>query len=86
MATSHVDKIMEEGREQGREEGRSEGRAEGMLQGKQDALLRLLKKKFGELPEELTSRVQAMTSAEALDALLDQVLVSSSLDEMDVPG
>ena len=61
-----------------------EGRNKGLLEGRQATLLRLLNKKFGELPDELVARVQAMTSDEDVDALLDQVLVAGSLHEMDL--
>lgn len=85
MAVSYVDKIMQEGREEGRSEGREEGRSEGVLEGKRDALLRLLRKKFGSVPAEVVARVQATTSVEPLDALFDQVLESSSLDDVEFP-
>jgi len=89
MATSHVDRIMEEGREEGRQEGRqegrNEGRNEGVVLGKQQTLLRLLRKKFGDLPTGMVERVQAIASAESLDYLLDQVLEARTLDEMDLP-
>ena len=82
MASTYAERLLEEGREEGRQQGRSEG----LVHGKQETLLRLSTKKFGALPEQLVTRVQAMTSNEALDALLDQVLVSDSLDEMDLPS
>jgi len=82
MATSHVDRIMEEGRKEGRQEGRNEG----AVLAKQGTLLRLLSKRFGTLPEELVSRIQGTTSIEALDAALDQVLDASRLDEIEIPG
>jgi predicted transposase YdaD len=71
--------------EEGREEGRQEGRNEGVVLGKQQTLLRLLRKKFGDLPTGMMERVQAIASAESLDCLLDQVLEARTLDEMDLP-
>ena len=86
MAGTYSERLLEEGREEGRQEGRELGRSEGLMHARQQTLLRQMTKKFGALPEQLVTRVQAMTSTEALDALLDQVLVSDSLDEMDLPG
>jgi hypothetical protein len=82
MASTYAERLLEEGREEGRQQGRSEG----LVHGKQDALLRQLTTKFGALPEQLVTHVQATTSTETLDALLDQVLVSDSLEEMDLPS
>ena len=82
MASTYSERLLEEGREEGRQQGRSEG----LVHGKQETLLRQLTKKFGALPEQLVTHVQAMTSTETLDALLDQVLGSDSLDEMDLPS
>ena len=48
--------------------------------------MRQLNKKFGALPDELVTHVHDMTTAEDLNALLDQVLVAHSLEEMDLPG
>ncbi len=86
MATSHVDRIMEEGRNEGRQEGREEGREEGTLLARQETLLRQLNKRFGTLPIELVSRIQGTTSIELLDAALDQVLDASRLDESRSPA
>ena len=74
MATSHVDRIEEAARE--------EGRTEGLLGGKRETLVRQVTSKFGTLPQELESRVLAITSVEELDTLLDRVLVAESLDDM----
>ncbi len=49
MATSHVDRILEE--------GRREGRNEGVLQGKLETLLRQLRGKFGVFSDELESEI-----------------------------
>lgn len=64
------------------EKGRKEGKKEGLLEGKRETLLRLLKTKFGPLPEEMISRVRAVPSVRELDAYLDRVLVAASLEDM----
>ncbi len=78
MQVTWADAIREEGREQGREQGREEG----LVAGKRQTLLQQLATKFGSLPEEITSRVQAVDSLEELDGYLDRVLTAKSLEEM----
>jgi len=68
-----ADKLMEKGREEGHEAG--------VIDGKRKTLLRLLSAKFGELPEEMTRKAEAMSEAD-LDSLLDRILTARSLDEM----
>jgi len=77
---------MEKIERKGRKEGRKEGREEGLLEGKREALLRLLRTKFGPLPEEMTSRVRAVQSLQELDVYLERVLVAASLDDMGLRG
>ncbi len=54
----------QEGRREGRLEGRQEGRREGTLLGQAALLERLLSRKFGPLPEEITQRIRQGSSAE----------------------
>ena len=56
----------------------------GVLEGTRDALLLLLTKKFGRLPESITNRVQEIDSVEGFDPYLDRVLVADSLAEMEL--
>jgi predicted transposase YdaD len=72
-----ADRLMEKGREKGREEGREEGQVEGIRR----MLLKQLTAKFGELPSETKSRVEAMSSAD-LDSLLDRILTAATLEEL----
>ncbi|MFP4440273.1 MAG: DUF4351 domain-containing protein [Chloroflexaceae bacterium] len=69
-----VTSFEEIGREDGRVEGRVEGRAEGRVEGQQELVLRLLTRKLGPLPAEVTARIAALDSTTMLllaDALLD---------------
>ncbi|MBD2144280.1 DUF2887 domain-containing protein [Sphaerospermopsis sp. FACHB-1194] len=62
--------IKQEGREEGRQEGREEGRQETAL----NLVIRLLTKRFGELPEEVINNIAklSLTNLENLgEALLD---------------
>lgn len=59
------------------EKGRREGRQEGEAQ----MLLRLLRLKFGVLPDEVQHRIES-AEAEALLALSKRVLTADSIDEV----
>jgi hypothetical protein len=68
--------------EQGIEQGIEHGREVGLLEGKREALLRFLAVKFGALPDRTTSHVRAIESVDELHALLERVVVVTSLEEM----
>jgi predicted transposase/invertase (TIGR01784 family) len=63
----------EAGREEGREAGREAGREEGREEGEAAALLRLLTRRFGPLPEEQVAHIRGLRLPQ-LEALLDVVL------------
>ncbi|HXV63135.1 MAG TPA: hypothetical protein VEK15_20720 [Vicinamibacteria bacterium] len=71
----------EEGRDEGRDEGRQEGIAAGRIQGKREAVLRVLSAKFRRVPKHVVARVEAMDSAEELDACLERISTAQSLKE-----
>ena len=68
------------------EKGRKEGLKTGLLVGKREALKHQLVKKFGPLPQETVSRLDALESLDELDAYLDRVLTAGSLEEMGLDG
>ncbi len=68
-----------EGLEKGRAEGLEEGRAEGLEEGRARALLRLLERRFGPLPEDQRARVLTAGS-DTLDLWLDRVLDAPTPD------
>ena len=61
------------GRAEGEARGRAEGRAEGLLQGGVKLLERLLIAKFGELPSDVKSRLEA-ASADDIERWAERVL------------
>jgi hypothetical protein len=63
-----------------RAEGRIEGRIEGRNQGKLELLLRILQRRFGNLPEAAVEHLRACSEAD-LDAVGERVLDARSLDE-----
>ena len=64
-----------------KEEGKREGLTQGKAEGKAEALLRLLERRFGAVPEVSRARVLA-APVEDLDAWLDAVISASSLDDI----
>jgi hypothetical protein len=61
---------------------REDAKQEGVLAGERRALLRQLRTKFGELPQAVVERVNAISSTEVLEALFDRILTATTLDEM----
>lgn len=54
----------------------------GRTEEKRQTLQRLLKAKFGAIPEDLAARVQVLEDRERLDALIERVLTATSIEEM----
>ncbi len=79
-------KLIEEGKAIGVEEGKAigveEGKAIGEVRAKRQTLLRLLRAKFGAVPEDAVRRVEALDDVAQLDALLDRILTAGSIMEM----
>jgi len=65
---------------QGEEKGRREGRLEGRLDGERRMFLLVIRKRFGEIPPAVETRVAQAQQAE-LEAWTDR-LNASSLDEV----
>jgi len=65
------------------EKGREEGLEAGVIEGKRRTLVRQLSAKFGEVPEEITVRAEAMSESE-LDSVLDRLLTATTLDELQI--
>jgi hypothetical protein len=64
-----------------REEGRKEGRNEGRDATLRATLSRMLRARFGEVPEAAAARIQA-AGPEQLDAWLDRILTAATLDDV----
>jgi hypothetical protein len=74
-----------EGKREGRLEGKLEGKREGKREGKTDALKRLLRVRFGELPPWAQSRIDAATLGQ-LDTWLDGIFQAATLEEVLLGG
>jgi len=65
------------GVERGRQEGRQEGRNEGI----REALRRIVQARFGAAPEALERRI-AEADREALDQMIDRVIIVGTVDDL----
>jgi hypothetical protein len=81
--------LIEEGEARGKtiaqaliEEGEAKGEAIARLSVSRSHLQRLLTKKFQNLSEDITRRIENTTDLDRLDACIDQVLDMQSLDEL----
>ncbi|WP_437734526.1 DUF4351 domain-containing protein [Sorangium sp. So ce1335] len=75
-----ADYLREQGRLAGEREGRLAGEREGRMEGQRGTLLKLLRLRFGELPEPVVARVRAADAGQ-LEAWTERVLTSPSLDD-----
>jgi predicted transposase YdaD len=72
-------KWLRQGLEQGREQGIEQGREQGLREGEAQLLHRLLRRRFGELPDWAESRLRA-ASPEQLERWAERVLEVQSLE------
>ncbi len=77
-----IERGIEQGIERGIEQGIERGIEQGIAIGERRTLLRLLQLKFGDLPEAVRARIEALTDTAELDRLSDRILHASSLAEM----
>jgi predicted transposase YdaD len=76
-----IDWLEERGEEKGRVRGRAEGRMEGRAQEARHALLRVIERRFGEVPPDLRTQVEGLATLERLEWLLDEAVTCASLTE-----
>ena len=69
-----------EGEARGRAEGRAEGEARGRAEGKADSIIKLLAK-YGDIPEEVQSKIVTITDINKLDEVFDALLNVNSEEE-----
>jgi hypothetical protein len=81
MLSERFDVWEEELRQAGRQEGRQAGRQEGRQEGESLLLLRLLRKRFGEVPDSVLGRLHDAKSDE-LEYWAERLLEVTSLNEL----
>ena len=59
---------------------------QGALAAHREILIRLLRVKFGTVPETTVQRVESISSTDDLDQLLEKIIHASSLAEMGLDG
>ncbi|HEV7670850.1 MAG TPA: DUF4351 domain-containing protein [Thermoanaerobaculia bacterium] len=82
MVAEYKQKVLEEGVELGLEQGREQGLEKGVEQGVRSTLLRLLGRRFGEVPPTVRARVEAIDSLDELGGLTDRILEVKSIEEL----
>ena len=83
MAQTTAEFLIEQGKAEGKAEGIEQGKAEGIAEGKQDAVLKLLRLRFQDVPEMLSREISNIHSLTRLDTLLEQAMTAQSLEEID---
>ena len=71
----------QQGLQEGLQQGRQEGRQEGQQQGLQESFMRLLSKRFGPVPSDVTQRVNN-APPEQITRWFDQAIDAPSLDKV----
>ena len=78
---SLAEKLIKQGEERGKIEGEKRGEIKGIIKGKQDLLIRLLRRKFGLLSSD-EKTIRSITDESKLDAAAEAVLDAKSKDEI----
>jgi flagellar biosynthesis/type III secretory pathway protein FliH len=76
--------IAEELVAKGRKEGLKEGRKKAEVKVRQQTLLHLLSRRFGDLPREIKAAVTAARSIEQLDAWLERLLDAQTVADVGI--
>ncbi len=92
MEKSYAQLLQEKGRQEGIQQGLQQGLQKGIEKGLQEGevearrktLLRLLRKRFGGLPEETASKIERAADVDQLDAWIDAVLTASTIDDVGI--
>ena len=78
---SLAEKLIKQGEERGKIEGEKRGEIKGTIKGKQDLLIKLLRRKFG-LSSSEEKMIRSVTDESKLDAAAEAVLDAKSKDEV----
>jgi len=81
LMPSLAEKLIKQGEERGKIEGEKRGEIKGTIKGKQDLLLRLLRRKFG-LSSSDEKMIRSVTDESKLDAAAEAVLDAKSKGEV----
>jgi len=66
------------------EEGEAIGEKRGIIMTKQDDLLRLLRGKFGSIPQNLMEKIKSIQQADELDDLFDRAITAETINDVGI--
>ena len=75
--------IIERFIQRGIAQGIEQGIEQGQTRAKREAVLKLLRHRFGDIPQPLATRIAAMQHISQLDALFEKVMVAETLEDVD---
>ena len=96
MAQTMAEHLIEQGIKQGIEQGKAQvlkqGKAQvfkqaieqGERRGKQEAILKIMRFRFGSIPESMINEITSIQSLSCLDMLFEKVLTAWALNEIDL--
>ena len=92
MAKTMAEHLIEQGIKQGKAQVLELGKAQvlkqileiGERQAKQEALLKLLRFRFGSIPESMTNEITSIRSLSRLDSLFEKAMTAWTLNEIDL--
>jgi len=68
------------------EQGRQQGIQQGRQQGLQESVVRVLSRRFRQIPQDLHGKISSLTDIQKLQNLLDASVEAKSLDELRMNG
>ena len=86
MGKSRADVLMEKGEQKGRIEGERKGEERAAVRTRQQTLVRLLRKRFGDVPRGVVRTVESTADVAQLDDWLDRFATATTLDELEIPA
>jgi hypothetical protein len=88
MGKSYAQYLIEKGEKKGLKKGLKQGERKGERKGgllaRRETLLRLICRRFGDVPPDVAARVDATDRIEQLDDWLDRLVTASSLEELEI--
>ena len=84
MGKTMADVLIEKGQRKGERKGERKGRNEAAIETRQQTLIRLLRRRFRNVPAEIVNAVQTTREIDRLDQWLDRLVTAGSLGELEI--
>jgi hypothetical protein len=78
--------LIEQGRQEGIQQGVRQGLQQGRQQGLQESVVRVLSRRFRQIPQDLHGKISSLTDIQKLQNLLDASVEAKSLEELRMNG